>query len=79
LSTKDIKEVIEKVWPCFFITLEQGLTRPLKDKIADLKGQLKCTSDSLDKLEDANKDLHVNNGQLIDLCKAKDKALHNNA
>jgi hypothetical protein len=79
LSDEDITKVIEKVWPHFFITHKQGLTQPLEDKITDLKGWLIYTSEQLEDLKSANRDLCEKNGQLIDLCKAKDKALHDNA
>jgi hypothetical protein len=55
-SGKDIKDPIEKVWLLLFITLKQELTRPLKDKIADLKGGLKCMSETMDDLNDSNKE-----------------------
>jgi hypothetical protein len=66
LSNKDIKDLIEKVWPCFFITLKQELTRPLEDKVADLKGQLKCTDRIMDDLDGSLKDVTGKNDQLID-------------
>jgi hypothetical protein len=75
VSDKDIKESVEKVWPCFFITLKQELTRPLEDKITNLKGWLKCMSKDTDDLESSLRDVSHKNGQLINQCRVKDKAL----
>jgi hypothetical protein len=61
LDDDDITNLIEKAWPCYFINIEKGLTWPLEDNIANLTGQLKCTSQDLTHLENLYKDLCRNN------------------